>query len=267
MMATLPKLKLNRNTSRAIIHGPSRYGGLNMSHVYGEQGNGQLRLLLGHLRNRDHTGELIIIAMSYLQILTGSTRCFLNLPFAKYSKWMERTWLTSIWELLDRVQFTIDMRRAWTPSAQRQGDAALMTMFISSGYKGGDLAQLNRCRVYHQVFFLSDVATADGTRIEDRYRQPERNRERLSQWKWPAQGQPDDKAWELWREALTYFETYGKLRVPLGEWLITPHQRWIWQRHPETALVRHFKDGHYTYYRPVVSGGTRRTSQLYSSDK
>ena len=40
LMVTLPKLKVNRNTARAIVHGPHRHGGLKMQHAYCEQGNG-----------------------------------------------------------------------------------------------------------------------------------------------------------------------------------------------------------------------------------
>mmetsp|Transcript_16534 Transcript_16534/g.23566 ORF Transcript_16534/g.23566 Transcript_16534/m.23566 type:complete len:608 (+) Transcript_16534:2708-4531(+) len=85
LMAILPKLKINRSTARSIVHGPKLYGGLQLKHTYCEQGNGQLRLFLGHLRNRDHTGELIIISMSHLQLIIGSTKLCMNLPFAKYA--------------------------------------------------------------------------------------------------------------------------------------------------------------------------------------
>jgi hypothetical protein len=34
LMVTLPKLKINRNSSRAIAHGPNRYGGLQLKHLY-----------------------------------------------------------------------------------------------------------------------------------------------------------------------------------------------------------------------------------------
>mmetsp|Transcript_21350 Transcript_21350/g.30549 ORF Transcript_21350/g.30549 Transcript_21350/m.30549 type:complete len:1538 (+) Transcript_21350:1841-6454(+) len=265
LMVTLPKLKLNRNTARAIIHGENRFGGLSMTHTYCEQGHGQTRLFLGHLRNRDHTGELILIAMSYLQIISGSTKLFLNLPFGKYSKWIEHTWLTSLWAFLIRVNLTVDIRKAWTPEPQRQGDGAIMTIFIESGYSGKDLAQLNRCRLYVQVFFISDVATADGKYIDEKYRQRIKNPERVSTWKWPAQGIPDRQAWRLWDKALGYIEQDNKLRVPLGKWLRRPHQTWEWQFHPPTGIVRRKTKGQPTsYYRAGATGITRRTSQMFS---
>jgi len=263
LMATLPKLKINRNTARAIIHGPRKLGGLQLKHVYCEQGNGQLRLFLGHLRNRDHTGELIIISLSYLQLLVGSTHLSLNLPYAKYAKWVERSWLTSLWEFLDRTRLTVEVRRAWLPQLPREGDSTLMSLFIESGYGGKELAQLNQCRLFHQVFFISDIATANGKQIDGRYRQGVRFLSRRSKWKWPWQGRPGRSSWLVWNRALAHLEDNGKLRVPLGRWLHPTHQQWEWTMHLPSKIVVQEVEGVRRAFRPLVGGITRRTVQLY----
>jgi len=61
MMALLPKLHLNRHTTRSIVYGPVRYGGLDLPHLYSRQGLGQLKFLIGHLRAQDKTCKLILI--------------------------------------------------------------------------------------------------------------------------------------------------------------------------------------------------------------
>jgi hypothetical protein len=63
LIAFLTKANMNRHTARSIIHGPEEYGGLNIPHAYFLQSNGQLGLLVGHLRARDKTGTLILISM------------------------------------------------------------------------------------------------------------------------------------------------------------------------------------------------------------
>jgi hypothetical protein len=45
---------------------------------------GQLRLLLGHLRLQDKMANLILIDISYLQLLVGSATLFFNLPYQQY---------------------------------------------------------------------------------------------------------------------------------------------------------------------------------------
>ena len=167
----LPKMKNNRNTARCIVHGPARLGGLMLRNVYCEQGLGQLKLFLDHIRNKDHVGDTIIVAMSTLQPRIGSTVPFLSLPFMRYAKWEVPTWLSSLWQFFHTLGWTIDVRRHWTPQGQCVGDAALMSIFIKSGYKASELRKINQCRIYHQVFFISDRATADGLKIDDMYRQ------------------------------------------------------------------------------------------------
>jgi hypothetical protein len=94
--ATLPKLHMNQHTARSIIHGPLELGGINLPHVYTYQSIGQLELLLGHLRAKDKTGDLIQISISNLQLIVGSTTSFFKLSFPKYTKWITQGWLTSI---------------------------------------------------------------------------------------------------------------------------------------------------------------------------
>jgi hypothetical protein len=78
LRALLPKLHLNHNTVRSIIHGPSLYGGMNIPHLYTSQGLHQLKFLLGHLRAHDKTGRLLLISHGYLQVLVGESENFLN---------------------------------------------------------------------------------------------------------------------------------------------------------------------------------------------
>jgi hypothetical protein len=59
LRALLPKVHLNRNTSRSIIHGPLIYGGLNLPHLFTIQGILQIKFLIGHIRVQDKTGKLI----------------------------------------------------------------------------------------------------------------------------------------------------------------------------------------------------------------
>jgi hypothetical protein len=98
LAALLPKMHLNQHTPHAVLFGEPHYGGLNLPDLYTDQGFGQLRLLLGHLRLRDDIGQLILIAISHLQLRVGSAKPFFALPYPHYVKWLEKNWLTSIWK-------------------------------------------------------------------------------------------------------------------------------------------------------------------------
>eukprot|EP00957_Ditylum_brightwellii_P099393 7571308-Ditylum_brightwellii.AAC.1 len=76
--AILPKMGFNHNTTRAIIYGSMKYGGFQFAHLYLEQGYLAIKHLLGHLREETLTGNQIMIALSYVQLVAGSGAPFLS---------------------------------------------------------------------------------------------------------------------------------------------------------------------------------------------
>jgi len=79
------------------------------------------------------------------------------------------------------------------------------------------MATLNRCRLYLQVFTVSDIATADGIRITKEAKQGIRSKIRPSRLMWPAQGRPSNQEWAIWTRHLAHLEDRHKLRQPLGK--------------------------------------------------
>jgi hypothetical protein len=216
MAAVLPKLGLNRHTARTIINGTSKYGGLSLPDFYTDQGIGQLRLLLGHMLAGDQTSILIVIEMSYLQLIVGAKTQFFNLPYSKYEKWMEKTWLTSVWQFVSMANLKLVIGKVTPQLEQREGDAFLMTIFVYAKFTTIELKQINQCRIYHQVLTVADIATADGKSIDPQYFLPETYVDRRSKLKWPTQGLPSQQAWKEWYRALKFLTEKGKLKQTLG---------------------------------------------------
>jgi len=259
MAAFLPKIGLNRHTARTIINGPAEYGGLELSDLYTDQGIAQLRLLLGHTLAQDHTSKLISVAMSYLQLIAGAKTLVLNLPFSLYAKWMDRTWLTSIWQFLTMANLKVFISTVTPLREQRQGDSFLMTVFVYAKFKPGELRQINQCRLFHQVFLTSDIATADGKKIDPKYYAAARNDDRRSSMNWPVQGEPSRQAWTVWSKALNYLVEKGKLKQPLGVWLRNPHQQWTWLiRVTSSTLFHQRQDGTWESFTPENMGDRER---------
>jgi hypothetical protein len=210
----LQKVHLNQHTARSIFYDPKEYGGLNIPHAYFIQSIGQSNLFIGHLQAQDKTGHLILLSMSYLQILTGSRTSFLHLPYSKYSKWIESSWLTSIWCCVSRVKFTLIVKNAWMP-LQRTNDLILMDYFVHLNYKPKELKSLNRCRIYLQVIFLSDIASVDSTEIAPKTLCGEMLSDRKSRLPWPTQHHPPKEDWLLWSLALKHLQSHNKLKTKL----------------------------------------------------
>jgi len=48
----------------------------------------------------------------------------------------------------------------------RLHDTEIMQVFISTGYRGGDLATLNQCQMFLHAIFITALCTATGTKME-----------------------------------------------------------------------------------------------------
>jgi hypothetical protein len=98
-----------------------------------------------------------------------------------------------------------------------------------------DLAAANCCRVALGIFFLSEITTADGSRL-DRAAWTG-TRPRYTPFLWPYQPTPGPKSWRTWRRLLAqaFIANVPKrvtptlkdlsLRSPLGNWL--PDSTWL----------------------------------------
>ncbi len=86
LAALLTKMHLNRHTYHYILFGDHRYGGLCLPDLHTDQGVRQLKLLAGQLKIADETGQLILIAISHVQLHAGSRTPFFALPYPHYAK-------------------------------------------------------------------------------------------------------------------------------------------------------------------------------------
>jgi len=262
LKAVLPKLNLNRNTARSIIHGPEEYGGLSLPHITHLQGIERLYLFLGHLRLQDRTAQLLQSDMSFLQLLTGSGSLCMNQPIRDY-QWIETGWLTSLWDYVNTVQIQFIYPNHWLPNLPRQGDAFIMEQFIKMKLPNSIMERLNRCRLYLQALTISDLVSADGIRFLPSVKKGIPLEERRSSLLWPHQGPPTKADWQIWSNALSHLETNGQLTQPLGAWQATSHQQWSYFIHLPTQMVYHQPQGFAPrQYQPIINPNARTRSQL-----
>jgi hypothetical protein len=113
---------------------------------------------------------------------------------------------------------------------QRTNDMFLMTKFIAKGFKNNRLVQLNRCRLFLQVYTLADICSSDGRKLCSEFldgRNPMPGSSRLN---WPNQGNPPPADWKLWRQALRkcFLTTRNEMRLhnPSGRWTLPAPAHW-----------------------------------------
>jgi hypothetical protein len=80
-----------------------------------------------------------------------------------------------------------------------------------------ELREINRCRIYLRVFYISDIASHDGKRITDWARKGRRDAGRKLSWARPVKHRPT--SWKAWKLALEYLSPDGCVITQLGDWL------------------------------------------------
>ena len=163
VLQCLPAAGYNRHFPREVVYGPARFGGMQWESLRLLQVIEKVKFFLCHLRREDKLGKLLQILLECVQLQSGLTESILDttLPWEMY---VENNWLSSLKEGLNEVNGSI-LTHHKTPTPQRKYDRGLMDIFCRWNLKKKELDAINRCRIYLQVIFVSDVSDLDGTNI------------------------------------------------------------------------------------------------------
>jgi hypothetical protein len=104
---------------------------------------------------------------------------------------MTENYISGIWEHLHSCKSTLKIAVKWKPLPNLMNDFAVMESLTDTDeFSAKDLKEINRCRIYLRVFFISNISTYDGQQITDWEPKGRRDRGRKSSWAWPAQQRP-----------------------------------------------------------------------------
>lgn len=227
MLAFLPAMGYERTFPRAVVFGPSKFGGLNLCRLYTETCIAKVGTVLSHIRRQSGLGKLILININWLQLHAGILEPIFHntipLPYLK------QNWLLHMREFLWSTKSRIVIPEQWTPTLRRQNDCTIMEKLSALSVGTDVLRIVNNWRLYFNVILLSDIVTADGTRIQPRYWTQGRHHQDLqteqkSTLNWPIQARPDTTQFGKWirclKEAFRIEPTSGLLPIhlQLGEW-------------------------------------------------
>jgi hypothetical protein len=133
----------------------------------------------------------------------------------------------------------------WQPTENRVRDTVIMESLIASGrFTNKDLKEINYCRIYLQVFYLSDITNIKGNKISAWAGRGQKQAGRQSTWEWPVQQRPI--AWKAWKEALEYLAPDGDIGDTLGEWKSDHRQIMEWYFDTQSIALYHHIEGVWT---------------------
>jgi hypothetical protein len=165
----LPKMGIGRSAPRKVVFGTKQYGGLGLTHLAALQGNSRLPYLLGNLRCGDTAGELMQMLLEYTQLECGCRGNPLQQGYKNYEGLLlKKNWITEVWGHLSTCKAAVEINGLREPKENRNSDLAIMERLVASRrFSGKELQQINYCRIYLQVFFMSDIENVKGTEVEE----------------------------------------------------------------------------------------------------
>jgi hypothetical protein len=267
--AILPKMGISRKAHRSVVFGTAQFGGLGLEHLAAYQGHNRLQYLMGHLRCNSTTSKLMRSMLDYTQLECGCSGNVLEEDYERYSRvLLTENWITGIWEHLHSCKSTLKITAEWKPLPNRKNDILMMeTLTETEEFTATELKEINRCRIYLRVFYISDIASHDGQGIAEWARKGRRDAGRKSPWAWPVQQRPT--SWKAWKLVFDHLAPDNCVILQLGdlfenhqqqsEWYFDAeqitlfhHSNCIWEQHSVTNRARlHFSNHSSACARPA----------------
>ena len=196
----LPKMGFNRHTPRAVIYGPKKMGGREILDLRVEQPTLHVEATLGHMRRGDKLGKTLYLTMRALQIEVGISEPFYNKDPNVYTYITPNTRWGYFWNMIYEHKLEVEIYNFWTPKSKFNDDKNIMEVAVTDKlflrkdrYK---LASINRCRLYLQVFYLSDLV-GENNKVKVGYLNGESSRKNMGM-QIPAITKPTKTEWEDW---------------------------------------------------------------------
>ena len=224
----LPKLGYNRNTSKAVVYGPSEYAGIDLRIFRHEQGLAKVETMVKHWRSPDTEAKKHLqIALAWNQYTAGTGTPILEDTTSQLT-YLDTVWFPDLRDFLAETKTTIEVDDPCIVPVQRVNDKHIMDFVLQQKFTKGELRRINYCRLYLDVHTISDIATACGRYLSKGLLlgRPSMETSR-SKGNGVVQNRPTcDRSWQLWRRACTQLcsnKRTKRLYEALGPWIV-PYQ-------------------------------------------
>ena len=252
LQTALQRTGIQRCFPRALVFGDSGSLGLGLHHPHITQTWQHVRAVLQHGHQNTTTGELLRASFEELRTELGIMGNPLEKDFKKWSHLATSCWWKHTWR--DTGLYDITLHTPEGPSRERpwrERDRTIMETLVDGGVAPADLRRANRCRMYLEVIWVSEVADAAGNRIAETVWNGEKDPHTTRPTgMWPKTATPTSVEWRSWQKALAEVllepgTASRRLRRPLGKFYSDgEHVRsWKWWRTAQNDLVEKTDSG------------------------
>jgi len=213
LSSCLQKTGVASTMSRSLVFGPKRFCGLGFRNLYTEAGIQKLELLIGHIRKKDVTGNIILVALACMQQEIGISAPALSSSYELYSSIVTPSWSQNLWCFLNDISGTIHFPKMWTPRSCFAHDTNIMEQVVHMDFSAKQLYQINVCRLYKKVYYLGELLNVTGTKFGPHVFNL--SKPGFHNDKFPQISLPSSFA-ELWRSAILSISKNRDLGTSLG---------------------------------------------------
>ena len=127
---------------------------------------------------------------------------------------MTDCWLKRLWCVMSTLKISFQMPQLEEDLlSSRDNDSFFMDAAVCCDFTSAQLQSLNRCRLFLQILWISDVLTGEGKRIRRAVWDGKREIHYGWDYNWPNQGAPPRSDWQTWRACLgTIFDVPSRDR-------------------------------------------------------
>ena len=251
---SLPKCGIVRTFPISIRHLPHKYQGLQLPDLYIEQETAKLRELISFSYKDSVEWDQLCLGLESLQHFLGLSDIVYNFPYDKFQSLCNHSWIMTQWRFISSQK---DMKiQGWRKKKchQRTHDSFLMEKFAQCpDVTSAILKKLNQCRIFLQVWTISDIVDGAGVKITNKAFRGQIDGSRVSKDKWKKIHRPIETTWATWRKYLHQIyctePSERTLHQPLGPWVNEPTQKWQWFYHNSTNALYKVLPGHYRCYK------------------
>ena len=147
--------------------------------------------------------------------------------YDKHKDWATDCTLKEMWHRVHRFGFVLQVHN-FKLVPPRSRDKWIMQAFIEAGYSAADLKLLNLVRQHQQVLFVSDVFSADGRKLDEKYLRRRPKNETWSTLIFPIQ-HLQSSHFHLWEAALQRISHPNNMIDSLGKIEHEGHKIWEWR--------------------------------------
>ena len=263
----LQKSGVNKCFPSAARHAPIQSGGLHVLSLYNEMGVARTVALIEHCHGNTPTGQFMQTNIEHLVMETGLYGTLWQMNADHLELWCDtRSWIFHTIKYNHDRGIQLNIEHTYI-KPQRMHDKALMDLAFQFTTEPRKLKAINRVRILHEVIHLSDITTANGTRIDPAFLISDPFPEKRNDYSWPKKHHVTTSDFTIWRQFINNIYDYDQftLQRPLSHWtqLISPAFRmsWHWFLDNTNNILYERVNNEYAQHRP-----RSRRSRYYTYD-